>query len=150
MQHTYFYYPYFWILISMFVPYYICKETQKQEPCQGIQCRTVFASTINQANQLINKMRLSCNGTRVKSGIFSDTCSGDDICKRSGRVFVYHYAWWWNWRALSSVINKHLMARNMEFNLRFFKLNIANFVKYISIHNFLFSFCVEAKGVFFT
>ena len=82
----------------------------------------------------------------VKGGILSH--SGDHSCKQSGRDFVYHYAWWWNWRALSSVIGKHLMVRNMESYLRFLKLNIANFVKYISIHNFLSSFCVEAKGVF--
>ena len=51
--------------------------------------------------------------------------------------------------ALSSVIGKHLMVRNMELYLRFLKLNIANFVIYILIYNFLSSFYVSNRCLFY-
>ena len=51
--------------------------------------------------------------------------------------------------ALSSVLGKHLMVRNMELYLRILKLNIANFVIYILIHNFLSSFYVSNMCLFY-
>ena len=50
--------------------------------------------------------------------------------------------------ALSSVIGIYLMVRNMELYLRFLKLNIANLVKYILIHNFLSSFYVNIWKIY--
>ena len=144
------YYPNFGIFITMFVPQ--CKQTQKQEPC--IQCRILLVPTINQPNQLINKMKQPWNYISFKQ---DDETIRPQKCERfSQMLMIFENDLAHSFRvslhlvmklkmALSSVISKYLLVRNMELYLRFLKLNIANFVKYILIHNFLSSFNVNNR-----